>query len=56
MTTLLSCQQAELMEEEEEIQDGRHTDGEAPADSTTVNTEFDINGWDEAIDVNFNFG
>ena len=55
---LASCQQATLIPDEEvEVKENtRSEEGEAPADSTTVTPEFDVNGWDEAINADFTFG
>ena len=55
---LASCQQATLIPDEEvEVKENtRSEEGEAPADSTTVSPEFDVNGWDEAINADFTFG
>lgn len=52
-----ACQQAYLIPDEDEAEEStRGTDEEAPADSTTVTPEFDINGWEGAIDADFTFG
>ena len=55
---LASCQQAKLIPDEEvEVKENtRSEEGEAPADSTKVSPEFDVNGWDEAINADFTFG
>ena len=55
---LASCQQATLIPDEEvEVKENtRSEEGEAPADSTKVSPEFDVNGWDEAINADFTFG
>ena len=55
---LVACQKATLIpdEEVEATENTRSEDGEAPADSTKVTPEFDVNGWDEAINADFTFG
>ena len=54
----VACQQATLIpdEEMEANEDGRGQNGEAPTDSTTVTPDLDVNGWEGAIDVEFDFG
>lgn len=53
-----SCQKATLIEEWPENNkesDGRNSTSEQ-GDSITVTPNFDIDGWDEAIDATFTFG
>ena len=56
-TVFLGCQKAALIEDENQESDisGRNTNEES-SDSTTVKPEFDINGWEGAIDADFTFG
>ena len=56
-TSLWGCQKATLIEDENQESDisGRNTNEEL-SDSTTVMPEFDINGWEGAIDADFTFG
>ena len=53
-----ACQQATLIpdEEAEKIENARNTDEEAPKDSTNVDVNVTGNGWDEPINVGFEFG
>ena len=55
-----ACQQAYLIPEEEAqgSENTRNTENptEEPKDSTDVNVDFDANGWEGAIDVEFEFG
>ena len=56
-TAFWGCQKATLIEDENQESDisGRNTNEEL-SDSTTVTPEFDINGWEGAIDADFTFG
>ena len=56
-TAFWGCQKATLIEVENQESDisGRNTNEEL-SDSTTVTPEFDINGWEGAIDTDFTFG
>ena len=56
-TSFWCCQKATLMEAEKQESEigGRNSEG-ASTDSTTVTPEFDINGWEGAIDADFTFG
>lgn len=56
-TVFLGCQKVTLIEDENQESDisGRNTNEES-SDSTTVKPEFDINGWEGAIDADFTFG
>ena len=52
-----ACQQAYLISDDEDYSTRVNTDTtEVAKDSTKVIPDFDINGWDEAIDADFNFG
>ena len=54
-----ACQQATLIPDEEAekyTEDGRGENGEAPKDSTNVDVNVTGNGWDEPINVGFEFG
>ena len=60
-TSMQSCQQAHLVEEwdEESSANGGRNEKNGKnekKDSTTVTPDFDINGWEGAIDANFTFG
>lgn len=56
-TVSLGCQKATLIEDENQESDnsGRNTNEES-SDIITVKPEFDINGWEGAIDADFTFG
>ena len=54
-TSVFGCQKATLIEDEESSKSGRNTNVES-SDSTSVTPEFDINGWEGAIDASFTFG
>lgn len=56
-TVFWGCQKATLIEDENLESDisGRNTNEES-SDSKTITLEFDINGWEEAIDADFTFG
>ena len=50
-----SWQKAHLVEEWPDGKSGRNSQTEK-SDSTTVTPEFDIDGWEGAIDASFTFG
>ena len=50
-----SCQKAHLVEEWPDGKSGRNSQTEK-SDSTTVTPEFDIDGWEGAIDASVTFG
>ena len=54
----VACQQAYLIPDDEAEENSRGKDEltEERKDSTEVTPEFDINGWDEAINADFTFG
>ena len=52
----VACQKATLISSEVSEETTRGTDEEAPQDSTIVKPEFDIEGWEGAIDADFSFG
>ena len=53
-----ACQKAELIpsEAKSEVTRASGTATEQPEDSATVKPELDINGWEEAVDAEFEFG
>lgn len=52
---LPSCQKAHLVEDWPKEPDGRNSTTEQ-SDTTTVTPDFDVNGWEGAIDADFTFG
>ena len=56
-SSIFGCQKATLMEAEKQESEigGRNSEGTS-TDSTTVTPEFDINGWEGAIDADFILG
>ena len=54
---LSACQQAYLIPDDEDKSARVEADTtDLPNDSIVVTPDFDINGWDEAIDAGFTFG
>ena len=59
MGSLMACQKAHLVEElpdKSEDTGGRNEQTSQNDSTTTVTPDFDVNGWEGAIDASFTFG